>query len=97
MRPAPLLASLVLLAACGDWPELGLDDEVTGFPRLVPFDEVAAPGVLAEAEAAEAAEADARLLARAEALRARAATLGATAEDRAAFDALAARPAPGGR
>jgi hypothetical protein len=43
-----------------------------------------------------AAEADAALLERAEALRARAATLGPGEDDRATFDALRARPAPGG-
>jgi hypothetical protein len=96
MRRSLVLAGLALLAACGDWPDLGLDDEVTGYPRLVPFDEVAAPGAMAETEAAEAAEADAQLIARAEALRARAAGLGLSEEDRDALDGLRLRPAPGG-
>ena len=91
-----LLLSVLLLPGCGDWPDLGRAGEGTGEPRLVPFDEVAAPGALqgAEAEAAEAA--DAALLARAEALRARAAASGLTPEDRVALDALRARLSPGG-
>jgi hypothetical protein len=93
MRRALPLAGLALLAACGDWPDLGLEDEVAGFPRLVPFEEVAAAG---EPVGAEEAEADARLLARADSLRGRAATLGPSDEDRDAFDTLRARPAPGG-
>lgn len=96
MWRALLLAGLALLGACGDWPDLGIDDEVSGFPVLVPFNEVAAPGAIAADAAAEAAEADAQLIARAEALRARAAALGAGDEDRATFDALRSRPAPGG-
>jgi hypothetical protein len=95
MRRVLLLAGLALLPACGDWPDLGVAEEVTGFPQLVPFDEVAAPGEIAEGETEAAAEADARLLARAEALNARAATLGQNGEDRDIFDALRARPAPG--
>jgi hypothetical protein len=95
-RALLLLAGLALLGACGEWPELGIAEPVTGFPELVPFDTVAAPGEIAAAEAEAAAEADAALLARAEALRARAAALGPAEDDRAAFDALRARPAPGG-
>jgi hypothetical protein len=94
MRRALSLAGLALLAACGDWPELGIDAEVAGFPVLVPFETVVAPGETAAAEAARAAEADAALLARAEALRTRAATLAPDADDRRVFDALRARPAP---
>jgi hypothetical protein len=91
MRRALLLAGLALLPACGDWPDLGVGDEVAGYPRLVPFEEVAAPGEVAGAETEEAAEADAALIARAE----RSAPRGSAAplpEDRDAFDALRARP-----
>ncbi len=95
MRPIPLLAAL-LLGGCADWPDLGIDPEVVGAPRLVPFDEVAAPGALFGAEAEAAAEAEADLLARSEALRARAAAAGLGPEDRRALDALRARPRPGG-
>lgn len=94
MRRAFLLAGFALLSACGDWPELGLGDEVDGFPRLVPFDEVAAPGDLVGEEAEAAAEADAALLDRAEALRARAEAVGPSDEDRDAFDALRGRALP---
>jgi hypothetical protein len=96
MQRALLIAGLALLGACGEWPELGIDAPVSGFPELVPFDTVVAPGEVAAAEVEAAAEADAALLERAEALRARAATLGPGEDDRATFDALRARPAPGG-
>lgn len=91
MRRAILLAGLALVASCGDWPDLGLEEEAAGYPRLVPFDEVVAPGEMAGEAAAEAAEADAALLERAEALRARAADIGAAEAERDAFDALRRR------
>lgn len=94
MRRA-LLPATLLLSACGAWPDLGIDAEVTGEARLVPFDRVAAPGALHGAEAEEAAEADAALLARAEALRARAAEVDLDDDDRRALDALRDRPGPG--
>jgi hypothetical protein len=90
VRHALLLAALAL-AGCGDWPDLGVGGEVAGFPRLVPFDEVVAPGELADEAAEEQAEADAELLERADALRDRAAATGPTDEDRDALDALRAR------
>jgi hypothetical protein len=93
MRRAVLLAALCL-PACGDWPDLGVGGEVAGYPRLVPFDEVAAPGdEVAEAVAAEA-EADAALLERADGLRERAAATGPSDEDRDALDALRRRAEP---
>jgi hypothetical protein len=95
MRRTLLLAA-ALLSGCGDWPDLGIDGAVTGEPALVPFEQVAAPGALHGAEAEAAAEADAALTARSEALRDRAATAGLTPEDRSALDALRARPRPGG-
>jgi hypothetical protein len=96
MRRAFLLAGLALLAACGDWPDLGVGEEVTGFPRLVPFDQVMAPGEMADDAAEEAAEADAALLERAEALRARAVAGGLSDADRDAFDDLRRRAPSGG-
>jgi hypothetical protein len=92
MRRAFLLAGLALLPSCGDWPDLGVGDEVAGYPRLVPFEEVAAPGDVAPAAQEEEAEADAALIARADALRTRAAGTAPSPEDRGAFDALRARP-----
>jgi len=97
MRCMFLIAGLVLLSACGDWPDLGVGDEVSGYPRLVPFDEVVGPGVRAEDAVDAAAEADEALLARADALRARGARLGPSDDDRAAFETLRDRaPPPGG-
>jgi hypothetical protein len=98
MRYAVHIAALLAvlgLGACGDWPDLGLDDEVEGFPRLVPFDEVVAPAEIAGEEADAAAQADADLIDRAEALRDRAAVGLLTDEDRDAFDALRRRAPPG--
>jgi hypothetical protein len=91
MRRALLPALLALLAGCGDWPDLGVGDEVTGYPRLVPFEAVAAPGAQAGEAAAAAAEADAALVARAEALRARADAAAPSDDDRDAFDRLRGR------
>ena len=96
MRRAFLLAGLALLAACGDWPDLGVGEEAAGFPRLVPFDEVVAPGEMADGAAEEAAEADAALLERAEALRARAEAVGPSDAERDAFDDLRRRARTGG-
>jgi hypothetical protein len=88
MRPLLLLAALGPLAGCGDWPDLGVGGEVAGYPELVPFDQVAAPGLGADAAAEAAAETDAALIARAEALQDRAAGIAPTDEDRDAFDRL---------
>lgn len=95
MRRALVLAVLVL-PACGAWPDLGLDAEVTGEGRLLPFDRVAAPGALRGAAAEAAAETDAALLARSEALRVRATAAEIDAEDRRALDTLRARSGTGG-
>ena len=94
MRPLILLGALLPLAGCGDWPDLGVGGEVTGYPQLVPFDQVAAPGEGAEAAAEAAAETDAALIARAEALQGRAASVAPTDEDRDAFDRLRGTASP---
>jgi hypothetical protein len=94
MRPLLLLVPIGLLAACGDWPDLGVGGEARGYPRLVPFDEVAAPGLAADDALAAAAETDAALIARAEALRERAAGVAPSDEDRDAFDRLRDAAAP---
>ncbi len=93
MRRGWLLATL-MLAGCGDWPDLGVDGEVTGYPRLVPFDQVSAPGELTAEAVEAAAEEDAALIARAEALRGRASGALPTDEDRDAFDRLRGRAVP---
>lgn len=93
MRRAWLLAAL-MLAGCGDWPDLGVGGEVASYPRLVPFDEVSAPGERTAEAVEAAAEADAGLIARAEALRGRASGALPSDEDRDAFDRLRGRAAP---
>jgi hypothetical protein len=94
MRPLILIAMLGPLAGCGDWPDLGVGGEVTGYPELVPFDQVAAPGAVAGEATEAAAEADAALIARAEALQGRAAGVAPTDEDRDAFDRLRGTASP---
>lgn len=79
MHPAPALLVLLLIAACGEFPTAGAPTGRGDYPALLPIDGLLAglPETEAEAEAAFEAEraADAALLARAEALEARADTL----------------------
>lgn len=90
MRHVPALPLLILLAACGPWPDVpgptaqSRDDS---WPALMPLSDVI--GAPADGEAGEA-EAD-RLVARADALRRRAALLRMPADDSDAFEALRAR------
>jgi hypothetical protein len=85
MRHAMLLSALALLAACGDWPDLGLPEaDAPGYPQLVPFDQLTGQAALTPEEAEAAAQAEAALAARAEALRARAVALDAAVAENAA-------------
>ena len=84
----PILLAAAL-AACGDWPVLEADDsDATEWGRLAPSAALDARTVLPPETLEDEAEATAALEARADALRARAATTGLSPEDRAELDAL---------
>lgn len=87
----PILLTAAL-AACADWPVLDADDsDATGWGRLAPSAALDAETVLPSETLEAEAEATAALEARAEALRARAATTGLSPADRAELDALLRR------
>lgn len=90
MRTAtPVFLIVALLAGCGDWPDLATDDDDTGgWGTLAPTAAFDAAGALPADTLAEEREESARLAARADVLRARAATTGLTPADRAELDAL---------
>jgi hypothetical protein len=85
-----LTALLPMLAACGDWPDLGEAvprADAGGWPMLIPLSDLPQPPESSTDPDAEAR----RLLARAASLRARAALLRTPVPDDAAFESLRAR------
>lgn len=85
----PVLLIVALLAGCADWPDLATDDDDTGgWGTLAPTAAFDAVSDLPTDTLTEESEESARLAARAEVLRARAATTGLTPADRAELDAL---------
>ena len=90
MRALALFSGLILLTACGDWPDAGgppMERRSSNWPELLPLSDLVESGVVQTAENEDAQS----LAARAAALQSRARILRASAGDADAMEALRAR------
>ncbi len=89
MRRMTVISTILLLASCADWPDVDAprpSRAVVDWPELIPLSDLPTAGGTREEDDANRA-----LMARAEALRARAALLRRPVPDSAAFERLRAR------